>query len=273
MVEARPYPLHKALLAQAVGLAALLLLVQGLVRFAQVDPAGVGLALAMVQGGIAAAVAIRQAAPAWWIGIHVAFGPLLYLVHRLDIAPGWFLLAFLLLLLVFWRTDRSRVPLYLSNRQTASAVAALLPTTPCCLLDIGCGDGGLLAHLARTRPDCRFVGIEHAPLPWLLARLRARRLANVRILYGNYWTLDLAGYDVVYAFLSPAPMPRLWEKAVAEMKPGAQLVSNSFTVPGVQAARLVKVGDRRKTRLYAYRPDKARDSAAFPDIPAATDPQ
>ena len=37
----------------------------------------------------------------WWRLIHLLFAPLLWTASQLAIAPGWYLLAFLLLLLVF----------------------------------------------------------------------------------------------------------------------------------------------------------------------------
>jgi hypothetical protein len=248
------YPLRKAVLAQLGGLAAVALLIVGLRRIAQVDPAGIGLVLALLQGGIAAMIALRQRAPSWWLVIHLGFVPLLIFVQRLQFAPGWFLAGFILLLLLFWRTDRSRVPLYLSNRATTAAVLELLPATPSRMIDLGCGDGGLLARLARARPDCEFVGIEHAPLPWLLAKIRSSALPNLMIRRADFWQVPLAGFDFVYAFLSPAPMAQLWEKATGEMGAGAQLVSNSFPVPEISPECVVEVDDRRETRLFCYRP-------------------
>jgi len=211
------------------------------------------LAWAVLQGAVAAAVAAAARAPRWWWLIHFSFVPLVVLALRLEFAPGWYLGAFVALLLVFWRTDKSRVPLFLSNARTAAAVAGLLPAGPRRVVDLGCGHAGLLCHVARARPEAQFVGIEHAPLPWLVARLRTWRRPNIDIRYGDFWTVDLSGFDVAYAFLSPAPMPRLWAKLVAEMPPGALLVSNSFAVPDVAPARELTVGDRRQTRLFSYR--------------------
>ncbi len=249
----------------------MLLLVMGLGQLTAVDFWQIPYILALLQGGIAAMISLRQRVPPWWLLIHLAFAPLAVAVQRLDIAPGWFLVVFVLLLLVFWRTDKSRVPLYLSNRTTAAALLKLLPTTPIKVLDLGCGDGGLLCRLAKARPDCRFSGIEHAPLPWLVARLRAIGLPNVTIRRGDFWQEPLGDYGLIYAFLSPAPMPRLWEKACSELKNGAVLVSNSFAVPDVAANSTIAVADRRATRLYLYRvprgTDKDGDSAAFPAIP------
>lgn len=270
-LPAEAAPLRAALLAQLGGLAAVALLVALLSRVTSADFAQIPFVLALLQGGIAAAISLRQPVPLWWLPIHLLFVPLVVLVQRLDIAPGWFLGGFVLLVLVFWRTDKGRVPLFLSSRQTAAALVKLLPATPCRVLDIGCGDGGLLRRLALARPDCRFIGIEHAPLPWLVARLRTLGIGNLAIRHGDFWSEPLAGYDLVYAFLSPAPMPRLWKKASHEMAGDATLVSNSFAVPGVAPARVIAVADRRASRLYLYHPDKANDSGPFPAIPRPAD--
>jgi len=194
-------------------------------------------------------VAHKFEAPRWWLVIHLVFLPLVVAVGGLGIDPRWFLGAFVLLLLVFWRTDKSRVPLNLSNSITADAVLALLPAEPSHVADLGCGDGRLLRRLARARSDCEFLGIEHAPLTWLWAWLAALGLANCRIRCGDFWRQPLGLFDVVYVFLSPAPMPRLWQKALGELRSGALLVSNSFAVPDAEPAQIVEIDDRRQTRL------------------------
>lgn len=214
----------------------------------------VPLLAAAIQGAAAAIVAHRLGAPTWWQGIHLLFAPLLVGALALRLPPGVWLAGFGVLLAIYWRTDRSRVPLYLSNTATATAVAALLPDGPCFVLDLGCGDGRLLRRLARLRPDATFVGIEHAPLTWLWARLFASGQDNLDIRYGDFWRAPLTPYDVVYAFLSPVPMPRLWEAANAQMRPGALLISNSFEIPGVPPLRTVAVDDARATQLHCYRP-------------------
>lgn len=261
-----PSPLRAAAYAQAGGVAAVLVLAILLARTARFDPWQFPLALALLQGLAAALIALWQRAPRWWLVIHLAFAPLAVVVQGREIAPGWFLGAFFLTLLVFWRTDQSQVPLYLSNRRTTAALVALLPATAARVIDLGCGTGSLLRQLAAARPDCSFVGIEHAPLPWLLAKMRAWGLANMTVRRGDFWQEPLQSYGFVYAFLSPAPMPRLWRKASTEMAPGTLLVSNSFAVPDVAPNRVIEVDDRRATQLFLYRIDKADDSAAFPAI-------
>ena len=83
----------------------------------------------------------------------------------------------------------------------------------------------------------------------MAGRLMAFGQKNCHLRWGDFWKTDLSEFDVVYAFLSPVPMPALWEKARLEMRKGSLLVSNSFIVPNVKPKRVVEVGDRRKTRL------------------------
>ncbi len=212
------------------------------------------LQIAALQAVAATGVAALLRAQRWWLLINLVFIPLVVIARGLSVPPWIWLAGFVTLLLIFWRTDRSRVPLYLTNTTAGAAIAKVLPATPCNVIDLGCGDGGLLLRLARQRPDCRFTGFEHAPLTWAWAWLRCRQCSNVRIRYGDFWPHSLSGFDVVYAFLSPAPMPELWAKAQAEMADDARLISNSFEIPGVAAEQVIEVADRRATRLYCYKP-------------------
>ena len=251
---APPSPIKTALLAQVLGA----IMAGGLVQLAYPKLWQIPLAVAAAQGICSAFISHKLEAPPWWLWIHLAFMPLVVAANTLGIDPGWWLAAFVVVLLTFWRTDKSRVPLYLTNATTAEAVAALLPAQPCHVVDLGCGNGGLLKQLALARPDCEFVGIEHAPLPWLWARITTMRLPNVHVRRGDLWRQHLGLFEVVYAFLSPAPMPALWQKAVGEMRPDALLVSNSFEVPDIAPERTVDVADRRATRLFLYRPAEGK---------------
>lgn len=191
----------------------------------------------------------------WWRLMHALFAPLAWGVAQLNIDPGWFLATFIALLLIYRGALTGRIPLYLSNRPTARALAEITAELGAVrFLDLGAGIGSVIAPLARRQPAGRFEGLENAPLTWLVGRIYTAALANCRLRYGDLWREDLGQWDVVYAFLSPEPMPELARKVVAEMAPEALFISNSFPIPEAQPERIIEVGDTRMTRLYCYRP-------------------
>lgn len=211
-------------------------------------------AVFFLTGLLAFGLTVWAGLPHWWRWINAGFVPLAGLALQFD-WPAWvWLAAFVGVLLIFWRTDSSRVPLYLTNLKTAQALSTQINGPIGVFYDLGCGDARLLRILAKAHPDTQFVGYEHAPLTWLWARLCSLPIQNVTVHLGSFWHVDLREADVVYAFLSPAPMARLWRKACSEMGDRAQLISNSFPVPGVRPQHEVSVEDRRQTHLFCYCP-------------------
>lgn len=174
-------------------------------------------------------------------------------------APAWiYLLAFAAIALVSWNAPSEKVPLYLTNRKTREALGRLVTESGArSFIDLGCGTGGVISSLKRRHPQLAVTGVETAPLVFALAWLRLLPLRGIgvaTVAYRSLWKEDLSRYDIVYCFLSPAPMGKLYAKAKAEMKPGALLVSNSFKVPDVEPERIIELGDGRQTGLYIYRP-------------------
>jgi SAM-dependent methyltransferase len=210
------------------------------------------LGVSLVQGTWAAGLAWRAGLVSWWRAIQFLFPPVLLLARQaadaLALPPGAFLAVFLFLLLLYWSTFRTQVPYYPSGPRVWEAVAGQLPADrPLRVIDIGSGLGGLVLELARRRPDCEFSGIELAPLPWLVSRLRARATrSRAHFLLGDYDKLDFGDYDAVFAYLSPAAMGALWKKAEAEMRPGSVLLSYEFTIAERAPDRHVVTTDSRK---------------------------
>ncbi|WP_435627273.1 class I SAM-dependent methyltransferase [Candidatus Ferrigenium straubiae] len=229
------------------------------------------LALALLCGAYAATLGRLAGLAGWWLPIQFAFAPALVLVLALDIPPDYFLAAFLILLAVYGSTFRTQVPLYLSSDKVWHALESFLPSPASGrgaggegngdgkpnfhFIDLGSGLGGVLTHLARVRPDGRYTGVESAPLPclasWLRIRLGGHR--NCKVHWGSLWNCDLSQYDVVYAYLSPVPMERLWQKARTEMRPGSVFVSSTFAVPEQTPHETVQVDDLHRSTLLVWR--------------------
>ncbi|MDG9929217.1 MULTISPECIES: class I SAM-dependent methyltransferase [unclassified Pseudomonas] len=246
------YPAVLALIAQCLALAGVAAVLLVAARLGDWRPTLWQAAVA--QGALAAAFGHWLGLRRWWLPLNLAFVPGLLALQSREWPAWWFLAAFLLLLLINWNSFRERVPLYLSGADTRQRLSRRLATLPedFRFVDLGCGLGGTLAQLARDYPKARLVGVETAPLVFLLAWLRCLPYRNCTVRYRSLWREDLSCHDVAYCFLSPAPMAELWAKVQREMRPGSLLISNTFEIPGAPAREVIELNDWRDSRLLLW---------------------
>jgi len=209
---------------------------------------------ALACGAVAATLSHFAGLARWWLAIQLLFAPALMLMLAIGLAPGYYLVAFLVLLAVYWSTFHTQVPLYLSSHQAWRALEGLLPADRAfAFMDIGSGLGGVLIHLAKVRPEGRYYGVESAPLPFLISWLRLGMVSNGKVSWGSFWSTDLGRYDVVFAYLSPVPMEKLWHKVHNEMRPGTLFISNTFVVPEHPPQQTIQTDDMHRSTLYVWR--------------------
>jgi hypothetical protein len=209
--------------------------------------------LVMIQGVLAAFLSCRVGLPCWWRLIQFSIPVGLYWGVTLHFSPLLALGVFVVMLLVFWNTSKERVPLYLTNATTREALKKLVKhRRHVRFLDLGSGLGGNVVYMSQLPNVSESHGVETAPLPFLLSRVLTL-FRGGRIFAMNLWQSELSYYDVVYAFLSPEPMSKLWEKVKDEMEPGSIFVSNSFAVEGVEPSEVWTLNDSRQTKLYLYK--------------------
>lgn len=215
-------------------------------------------ALTLLCGLIAALLSHLIGLAKWWLIIQLLFVPVLAWSLTFEFSPHWFLIAFLILLAIYWSTFRTQVPLYLSSKKVWHALEDFLPapTTRAdsfSFMDLGSGLGGVLHHLAEVRPDGRYYGVEAAPLPFVWSWLRLKRKNNCHVQWGSLWECDLAQYDVVFAYLSPVPMAQLWLKAKKEMRPGSIFISSTFSIPEQTPHQSLPIDDLHQSTLLIWR--------------------
>jgi len=240
---------------KAIGIQLLALLILAVAVYGLqflVKPPYPWLAIALMQGVLAALLTCKLGLPCWWRWIQFLIPLGFYGAFSLQVSPWLGLAAFIILWLVFSNVSKERVPLYLTNATTRHALKALIKRRKAVdFMDLGCGLGGNVVFMSQLVNVRSSVGVETAPLPFAIAKLFTW-LRGGRVQAQNLWNVDLSDYDLVYAFLSSEPMPRLWQKVVEEMRPGTLFVSNSFAVPGVEPSEVWELSDSRKTRLYIY---------------------
>jgi hypothetical protein len=208
---------------------------------------------AVLQGAVAMRIAMLCGAARWWLPMHLFFASAAVWGQGLALAPGWWAAAFAALLIVFGSTFRTQVPLFLTAHRVRARLGELLPQDRSVrFVDLGCGLGTVIAGLKKQRPECEFHGVELALLPYVVSRLLAGRV-GCGVERRDLMAVNFSAYDVVYAFLSPAPMPALWTKARREMRPGSLFVSLAFAVPGAEPDEVIRVSASERHTLYVWR--------------------
>ncbi len=216
--------------------------------FAGLRQAGADPALAWVGAAAAATLAATRVHGRWRQLLVAAGFPLSSLALGASAPAWWWGLAALPLALAYPLRAWGDAPFFPTPRHALQALgqAVVLPAGAS-VLDAGCGLGHGLQALRLAWPAARLQGVEwSAPMAWL-CRLRCR-YAEVR--RGDMWAPSWAGHDVVYLFQRPESMARAHAKALAELRPGAWLVSLEFEVPGVPPTLQLPAGRRRSVWCY-----------------------
>lgn len=122
--------------------------------------------------------------------------------------------------------------------------------------ELGCGDGRVCFAVAKKH-GADVVGVELSLLQFLVARLRAfcfkRRAQSKQVVemrWGNALKADLSDADAVYVFLMPALYQTLVEKFERELRPGTQVVTYVWPLPGWEPVRVDECEGAPKLYLY-----------------------
>lgn len=210
--------------------------------------------LVLMQALLAATFSYLAGMASWWRWIHLCFPLTAWMMLQCHIPNAIYLVGFMISLSLFWTTFRTQVPFFPSRPVVWQQVASIIPQdSPVRLIDIGSGLGDMSMYMAKTRPDSQIEGIEIAPLPWIISFIRAKlRRSSARFTLGNYQALDFANYDVIFAYLSPAAMRMLWDKASKEMRPGSLLISLEFEIPNMPESMRI-LGNKNTPDIYVWK--------------------
>ena len=120
------------------------------------------------------------------------------------------------------------------------------------VIELGCGDGRILAAAARRGARC--IGYEISILPYLIARIRAQLTPapypRPKILLRSFWSTDISVATVVIIFLMPAVYKKLSEKLLREAAPGTRIIFYVWPMREWQPVQIDKPSGRPALYLY-----------------------
>ena len=249
MIQTAPlYYLFMSVISQILALGATILLARtGILPEASAVVVSTQAAIAFL-----ASRALKLSFP--WQMLNLLLLPAMYFFLNFGL-PAWAaMLGLVISLIIYVPTFWTRVPFYPTSAPMYDEILRQLPEgKEFSCIDLGCGYGTLLYFLARHRPLGKFYGSEIAPLPFIVAFLRAIPFGQrVKISCSSFWNMDFGSYDFIYAFLAPDPMPKLWEKVKKEAHSGSVFLVNTFKVDA-RADQEISVQDKHRCVLYVYR--------------------
>ena len=100
------------------------------------------------------------------------------------------------------------------------------------IADLGSGDGKVVIVFAAQGAEAHGYELNLILVWWSRLRIMfSRKGGRAHVHWGNYWKKDFSGFDVVIVFGLPPMMGKLEEKLRRELRPGACVLSNSFSFP------------------------------------------
>lgn len=151
----------------------------------------------------------------------------------------------------FFRFTRDRVPFVTTPQWVIEWLVqhADIPENAV-VVDLGCGDGRVLAALKKTRPDIRAIGYDQNWWANALARVRHR---NIQVRNQNFFYADLSKADVVYCYLMHPVMANVAALLKKQLKPGALVYSYAFQLPGWKTEQTIAPLHPGASNLHIYR--------------------
>lgn len=121
------------------------------------------------------------------------------------------------------------------------------------IIELGAGGGSVSFAAAKAFPQCKVIGVEYSPFPFLIARLRQIFLPNLSFIRQNFFDISFTNASVVLCYLSNPLMSKLKEKFEKELPSGTIIISSTFFIPDWKPEKTIDLEGLWKTRIFVYR--------------------
>jgi len=122
------------------------------------------------------------------------------------------------------------------------------------VVDLGSGDGRILAAVANNSKAQVIIGYELSFVPYLWSKIKMIILGlskRVEVRYSDFLTRDLSQATVIFCFLTPMAMKKLKPKFRKELKIGTKVISYSFSIQDWHPEVIDKPNEKSMT-IYKY---------------------
>ena len=122
------------------------------------------------------------------------------------------------------------------------------------LYDLGCGDGRIVITAAK-KYNVKGIGVDIDPQRIKESNENAAKAGvtdRVKFLEKNLFEMDFSDADVLCMYLLPSVNAKLKPKILADMKPGARVVSHAFDLGDWKPDKTVPVKESNNRTVYFW---------------------
>lgn len=164
---------------------------------------------------------------------------LIYVLYRIAIKHWWFGVPFV-------RTKSQSIGILLQHIDIAAGQV---------FVDLGSGDGVVMDAVLRHCPWAitRWYELD----PKAIAQSQPYQLAHgsdFTIIQWDYFQADISDADVIYCYLLPRLLPRVWRMITEQCKPGTVVYSYVFPIANIpaQSSHVINIPQRKDDTLFVY---------------------
>lgn len=170
---------------------------------------------------------------------------MLYFVITLAIA------LIILFLLLFFTLKNGISPMPTSPKVRRHLMDLLPEMSDGTIVELGSGWGNLIFPLSKKYANCKIIGYENSPIPYIFSSL-INHSPNLQIMRKDFFQRSLQDADLVVCYLFPRGMEQLKPKFEQELKPGTKVVSHTFAIPGWTPTETIEADDIHCSKIYLY---------------------
>jgi hypothetical protein len=119
-------------------------------------------------------------------------------------------------------------------------------------LDIWCWDWKILEIMKKTYSNAKIYWIENSPGIYKLALNRKKKNnLEYNIIKWDFFLEDFSKYNIIYTFMIPYLMTKIWNKIKKECKPWTLFYSSAYEIKWVKEYQKIEI--KENNFIYVYK--------------------
>ncbi|MFA5133421.1 MAG: methyltransferase domain-containing protein [Patescibacteria group bacterium] len=124
------------------------------------------------------------------------------------------------------------------------------------IYELGCGKGKFLFEAEKRFRPAKLVGFDLSPFHIAYDKIKAKIIGSKAEFYlQDFFKADLKDADLIYLFLTPKAVKKIWPIIKKQTKKGSRVIILSDGLPKVKYEKIINMrpGKENSSKLYIYK--------------------